>query len=131
MDQYQIPENLKYTKEHEWVRIDEPLAVVGITDYAQQQMGDITYVDLPEVGRRVAQMGELCTIESVKVAAEVYSPLTGLVAETNSELGEHPEWLNQDCYGRGWLVKLQDIDSAEIKDLMDAGAYQTFLAQGA
>ncbi|MFH0789171.1 MAG: glycine cleavage system protein GcvH [Pseudomonadota bacterium] len=131
MDQYQIPENLKYTKEHEWVRIDGPLAVVGITDYAQQQMGDITYVDLPEVGRRVAQMGELCTIESVKVAAEVYSPLTGLVAETNSELGEHPEWLNQDCYGRGWLVKLQDIDSAEIKDLMEAGAYQTFLAQGA
>ncbi len=131
MDQYQIPKSLKYTKEHEWVKIDGPLAVVGITDYAQQQMGDITYVDLPEVGRRVAQMGELCTIESVKVAAEVYSPLTGLVAETNSELGEHPEWLNQDCYGRGWLVKLQDIDSAEIKDLMDAGAYQTFLAQGA
>ncbi len=131
MDQYQIPKSLKYTKEHEWVKIDGPLAVVGITDYAQQQMGDITYVDLPEVGRRVAQMGELCTIESVKVAAEVYSPLTGLVAETNSELGEHPEWLNQDCYGRGWLVKLQDIDSAEIKDLMDARAYQTFLAQGA
>ncbi len=131
MDQYQISENLKYTKEHEWVRIDGPLAVVGITDYAQQQMGDITYVDLPEVGRRVAQMGELCTIESVKVAAEVYSPLTGLVAETNSELGEHPEWLNQDCYGRGWLVKLQDIDSSELKDLMEAEAYQTFLAQGA
>ncbi len=131
MDQYQIPKSLKYTKEHEWVKIDGPLAVVGITDYAQQQMGDITYVDLPEVGRRVAQMGELCTIESVKVAADVYSPLTGLVAETNSELGEHPEWLNQDCYGRGWLVKLQDIDSSELKDLMEAEAYQTFLAQGA
>lgn len=131
MDQYQIPKSLKYTKEHEWVRIDGPLAVVGITDYAQQQMGDITYVDLPEVGRRVAQMGELCTIESVKVAADVYSPLAGLVAETNSELGEHPEWLNQDCYGRGWLVKLKDFDSGELEDLMDAGAYQTFLAQGA
>ncbi|MBA4392079.1 MAG: glycine cleavage system protein H [Desulfobacca sp.] len=131
MDQYQIPEELKYTKEHEWVKIDGFLAVVGITDYAQHQMGDITYVDLPEIGRRVAQMEELCTIESVKVAADVYSPLTGLVVETNSELADHPEWLNQDCYGRGWLVKLQDVDSSELEDLMDAGTYQTFLAQGA
>jgi glycine cleavage system H protein len=131
MDQYKLPENLKYTKEHEWVIIEGPLAVVGISDYAQQQMGDITFVDLPEVGRRVAQMEELCTIESVKVAAEVYSPLTGVVAETNSTLAEHPEWLNQDCYGRGWLVKLQEVDSAELEELMDAGAYQTFIEQGA
>lgn len=131
MDQYQIPENLKYTKEHEWVKSDGSLAMVGITDYAQHQMGDITYVDLPEIGRRVVQMGELCTIESVKVAAEVYSPLDGLVAEINLELAEHPEWVNQDCYGRGWLVKLQDFDSAQLEDLMDAGDYQTFLTQGA
>jgi glycine cleavage system H protein len=131
MEKCQIQEDLKYTKEHEWVKIEDSLAVVGITDYAQHQMGDITYVDLPEIGRRVAQMGELCVIESVKVAADVYSPLTGLVAETNSELGEHPEWINQDCYGRGWLVKLQDFDSAQLEELMDATAYQTFIEQGA
>jgi glycine cleavage system H protein len=76
-------------------------------------------------------MGELCVIESVKVAADVYSPLAGLVAETNSELGEHPEWLNQDCYGRGWLVKLQDFDFAQLEELMDAKAYHTFIEQGA
>jgi glycine cleavage system H protein len=131
MDQYQIPEDLKYTKEHEWVKIEDSLALVGITDYAQHQMGDITYVDLPEIGRQVAQMGELCVIESVKVAADVYSPLAGLVAETNSELADHPEWLNQDCYGRGWLVKLQDFDFVQLEELMDAKTYQTFIEQGA
>jgi glycine cleavage system H protein len=130
MDQYNIPADLKYSKEHEWVKMDGPLAVVGITDYAQKQMGDITYVDFPEVGRQVAQMEELCTIESVKVAADVYSPLTGVVAEINSSLDERPEWINQDCYGRGWLVKLQEIDSAGIEELMDAAAYQSFIEQG-
>lgn len=131
MDQYAIPEDLKYTKEHEWVKIEGPLAVVGVTDYAQQQMGDITYVDLPEIDHQVKQMGELCTIESVKVAADVYSPLTGLVAETNVGLGDHPEWINQDCYGRGWLVKLKDIHPAELAELMTASDYQTFLEKGA
>jgi glycine cleavage system H protein len=131
MDQFKIPEDLKYTKEHEWVKLDGPLAVVGITDYAQHQMGDITYVDLPEIGRRVAQMGELCVIESVKVAADVYSPLAGLVAEINSALGENPEWLNQECYGRGWLVKLQDFDPTQLEELMDPTAYQAFIEQGA
>jgi glycine cleavage system H protein len=131
MDQYHIPEELKYTKEHEWVRIEASLAVVGITDYAQQQMGDITFVDLPEVGRRVAQMEEFCTLESVKVAADVYSPLSGVVAEINSALEDHPEFVNQDCYGQGWLVKLQDFDPAELNELMDAAAYLTFISQGA
>jgi glycine cleavage system H protein len=131
MDQYNIPEELKYTKEHEWVRIEASLAVVGITDYAQQQMGDITFVDLPEVGRRVAQMEEFCTLESVKVAADVYSPLSGVVAEINSALEDHPEFVNQDCYGQGWLVKLQDFDPAELNELMDAAAYLTFISQGA
>ena len=131
MDQYHIPEELKYTKEHEWVRIEASLAVVGITDYAQQQMGDITFVDLPEVGRRVAQMEEFCTLESVKVAADVYSPLSGVVAEINSALEDHPEFVNQDCYGQGWLVKLQDFDPAELNELMDAAAYLTFITQGA
>jgi glycine cleavage system H protein len=131
MDHYNIPEELKYTKEHEWVRIDGPLAVVGITDYAQQQMGDITFVDLPEVGRRVSQMEEFCTLESVKVAADVYSPLSGVVSEINADLEDHPEFVNQDCYGRGWLVKLQDFDPAELNELMDAAAYFTFITQGA
>lgn len=131
MASYHIPEDLKYTKEHEWVKIQEGLAWVGISDYAQQQMGDITFVDLPETGRRVEPMGELCTIESVKVAAEVYSPLAGVVAETNSELADHPEWVNQDCYGRGWLVKLKEINPADLENLMDSSTYQVFLTQGA
>jgi glycine cleavage system H protein len=126
-----IPEELKYTPEHEWVKIEGSLAIVGITDHAQQQLGDITYVDLPEVGRRVKQLGELGTIESVKTAADFYSPLSGEVAAVNADLGEHPEWINQDCYGRGWLVKLLEFNPNELSGLMDARGYTDFLEKGA
>ena len=130
MTQTFIPEALQYTSEHEWVKIEGSLASVGLTDHAQQQLGDITYVDLPEVGRRVKQMGELGVIESVKAAADFYSPLSGEVAEVNSDLGEHPEWINQDCYGRGWLVKLKGFNSEELTELMDAEGYKAFLEKG-
>ncbi len=130
MDQTLIPEELNFTSEHEWVKIEGALAWVGITDHAQQQLGDITYVDLPEVGRRVDRMGELGTIESVKTAADFYSPLSGEVAEVNSDLGEHPEWINQDCYGRGWLVKLKEFNPEEVAELMSARGYQDFLEKG-
>jgi len=131
MDQNLIPEELKYTSEHEWVKIEGALARVGITDHAQQQLGDITYVDLPETGRRVDRMGVLGTIESVKAAADFYSPLSGEVAEVNSDLEEHPEWINQDCYGRGWLVKLKGFNPEEWTELMNALGYQDFLEKGA
>lgn len=130
MSQYAAPGELKYTEEHEWIKIEGGLAVVGVTDFAQQQMGDVTYVDLPEPGRAVERMAELCVIESVKVAADVFSPLAGVVAEVNAALAEHPELINQDCYGAGWLVKLQGFDAAGLDGLMDADAYRKFIERG-
>jgi glycine cleavage system H protein len=131
MTQTLIPDELNYTSEHEWVKIEGALACVGITDHAQQQLGDITYVDLPKIGRRVERMGALGTIESVKTAADFYSPLSGEVAEVNSDLEEHPEWINQDCYGRGWLVKLKEFNPEELAELTTARGYKDFLEKGA
>jgi glycine cleavage system H protein len=131
MTQTLIPDELKYTSEHEWVKIEGALAWVGITDHAQQQLGDITYVDLPKIGRRVERMGELGTIESVKTAADFYAPLSGEVAEINAGLEEHPEWINQDCYGRGWLVKLEGFNPEELTELLTAGGYKDLLEKGA
>lgn len=125
MAEVNILEDRKYTDEHEWVKVDGDLAVVGITDYASTQLGDITYVEVPEVGAELEQMGELGVIESVKAAADFFSPLTGVVAEVNAELEDHPELLNQDCYGSGWMVKLKGFDQAGLDKLMDAAAYRT------
>ncbi|MFH1035219.1 MAG: glycine cleavage system protein GcvH [Pseudomonadota bacterium] len=130
MSQYAVPEGLKYSEEHEWIKVEEGLAVVGVTDFAQEQMGDVTYVDLPEPGRAVEHMAELCVIESVKVAADVFAPLAGAVAEVNAALAEHPELINQDCYGAGWLVKLKDFKAAGLDSLMDAAAYRKFIERG-
>jgi len=124
------PEGLYYTKEHEWLRVEGDLAVVGLTDFAQDQLGDITYVELPEPESEVEQMGEMCVVESVKTAADVYAPLSGVVVEVNSALGDAPELINQDCYGAGWLVKLGDFDRAELENLMDAAAYRLLMAEG-
>ncbi|MCF8042501.1 MAG: glycine cleavage system protein GcvH [Desulfarculaceae bacterium] len=124
------PEGLYYTKEHEWVKLEGGLAVVGLTDFAQDQLGDITYVELPEVEAEVEQMGEMCVVESVKTAADVYAPLSGTVAEVNSALEDAPELINQDCYGAGWLVKLSGFDQAELDNLMDAGAYVQLMTEG-
>jgi glycine cleavage system H protein len=126
----QVPEGLHYTKEHEWVRVEGDLAVVGLTHYAQDQLGDITYVELPEVDSELDQMGEMCVVESVKTAADVYSPLAGVVAEVNCDLEDAPELINQDCYGKGWLVKLKDFDQSGLEKLMDAAAYAGLLEEG-
>lgn len=126
MSQYLVPADLKYTEEHEWIRIEDGLAVVGVTDFAQQQMGDVTYVELPEVGRAVERMGELCVVESVKVAADVFAPLAGTVAQVNSALTDHPELINQDCYGQGWLVKFSAYDAGGLAQLMDEVAYRKY-----
>ena len=130
MTQTLIPQELRYSSEHEWVNIEGDLARVGITDHAQQQLGDITYVELPEIGRTVERMGTLGTIESVKAAADFYAPLAGEVAEVNRELEEHPEWINQDCYGRGWLVTLKDFNPEEFRELMTDQGYGDFLEKG-
>lgn len=127
MTESKIPAELRYSREHEWVRVEGDLAVVGLTDHAQSQLGDITYVELPEVDAELDQMGEMCVVESVKAAADVYAPLSGLVAEVNGALEDEPQLLNSDCYGAGWLVKLKGFNPAELDNLLDAAGYRALL----
>jgi glycine cleavage system H protein len=119
-----ILDGIKYTEEHEWVRVEGDLAVMGVTDYAATQLGDITYVELPEVDDELVQMGELGVVESVKAAADFFSPLSGTVAEVNEELEDNPQLINEDCYGVGWMVKLSGCKDEELNNLMDVAAYK-------
>lgn len=127
MGEIKILDDRKYTDEHEWVKVEGGLAVMGVTDYAATQLGDITYVELPEEGDELEQMGELGVIESVKAAADFFSPLAGTVAEANEALEDEPQLINEDCYGAGWMVKLSDYDEAGLEKLMDAAAYKTLV----
>jgi glycine cleavage system H protein len=120
----EFPEGLKYTKTHEWVRMRDSIAVVGITDYAQQELTDVVYVELPEVGRQVKAEGECATVESVKAAVDIYSPLSGMVVKVNEKLGDKPQLLNSDPYGEGWVFELEPSDPSELDRLMDAEAYR-------
>ncbi len=119
--------DLRYSKDHEYVALDGVVATLGISDYAQSQLGDIVFIELPEVGRKVAKGKEIAVIESVKAASEVYSPVSGEVIEVNSELGETPALVNNDPLGSGWLVKLRISDPGECASLMDDAAYSAFL----
>ena len=118
---------VKYTKDHEWVRIDGDVAVVGITDYAQTQLGDVVYVELPELGRRVDQGKEAAVVESVKAAAEVYAPISGEVIAVNDGLSGEPGRVNSDPMGEGWFMKLRIANPKEIDDLMDEKTYSGFV----
>ena len=117
------PKTLKYTKDHEWVGKDGDLYVVGITDHAQDALGDITYVELPEVGRVVAAHEETAVVESVKAASDVYAPVAGTVADVNAKLEDAPDLVNRDPFGGGWFFKLSNVAEADLADLMDADAY--------
>lgn len=121
------PEDLRYTEEHEWVGKLGDQFFVGITDYAQAQLGDITYVELPEVDRPVDTGEELAVVESVKAASDVYAPLAGKVVEVNELLDAQPELVNKDPYGGGWFFKLEEVDATEFDALMDVSAYRTFV----
>lgn len=123
-----IPQNLRYTKEHEWVRLDGQVAVVGITDYAQQKLGDIVFVEPPEAGKALKAGDTLGTIESVKAASEIYCPLSGTVAEVNEVLADSPGTVNKDPYGEGWIAKLSGVSQADFAKLMDAAAYEKVTA---
>jgi glycine cleavage system H protein len=123
-----IPEDLRYTSEHEWVRIEDGLARVGITDYAQDALGDVVYVALPEVGASVARMAACCEVESTKSVSEVFAPLSGTVAEVNSDLTDAPQAVNEDPYGKGWIFAIEMSDASEADTLLDAAGYQEFLA---
>jgi glycine cleavage system H protein len=122
-----FPDDLRYTQEHEWVRVDGTTARVGITDYAQDALGDVVYVDLPDVGATVAAMASCCEVESTKSVSEIFSPVSGTIAEVNSDLTDTPQMINEDPYGKGWIFAVELADAAEVGSLMDAAAYQTFL----
>jgi glycine cleavage system H protein len=118
---------LKYTRDHEWVRVEGDVAVIGITDYAQTQLGDVVYVELPELGRRVAQGKETAVVESVKAASEVYAPISGEVIGVNDALSGEPGKVNADPLGEGWFLKLRIADAKELDGLMDEAAYNAFV----
>ena len=120
---------LRYTKDHEWVRIDGDLAVVGITEYAQSQLGDVVYVELPEIGRRVEQGEEAAVVESVKAASEVYAPVSGEVVAINEALAADPARVNADPIGEGWFIKLRLDDPKQLDTLMDEEAYKRFVVE--
>ncbi|HXV76431.1 MAG TPA: glycine cleavage system protein GcvH [Candidatus Polarisedimenticolaceae bacterium] len=124
------PTDRRYSKEHEWIRVDDRVGVIGITDFAQDQLGDIVFVELPEEGKAVRAGDVLGTIESVKAVSEIFSPVSGRVSAANSELDLRPELLNADPHGEGWYCKIELDDPEQLDRLMDAGGYEEFAQQG-
>lgn len=117
----------RFTRDHEWIRLDGDIATVGITDYAQEQLGDIVYVELPAVGQQLEKGGEFCVVESVKAASEVFAPIAGEVTAVNAALGDQPGTVNLAAEGDGWLIKVKPSDKTELEGLMDEAAYKSFL----
>ena len=128
MKESTVKDGLSYTKEHEWVLIDGSVATVGISDYAQDLLTDVVFVELPKVGKLLTQFKPACVVESVKSVSDVYSPLSGAVAEINTALEKSPEQINGDPFGAGWIFKIKDFKHEELANLMDAAAYKAFLA---
>jgi glycine cleavage system H protein len=122
------PTELKYTKEHEWIKLEGDRGRVGITHHAQKALGDVVFVELPRVGRRVKQMETFGVVESVKAVSDLYSPASGEVVEVNATLEAKPELVNKDCYGAGWMMLVRLADPKELSKLMDAKAYEAYLA---
>ena len=129
-EQAAYPANLRYTREHEWVRVEGEVGILGITHYAQSELGDVVFVDLPAPGRARVAGEELGTIESVKAVSEIYAPVSGEVLEANESLKDHPDKVNRDAYGEGWLLKVRLSDAAEIDKLLDAAGYRRHVEQG-
>lgn len=119
-----FPENLRYTKEHEWIRLEGDVAVVGITDFAQHELGDIVYVEIETVGQELNAGDIFGTVEAVKTVSDLYLPLNGSITEVNPKLNSNPEFVNTDPYGEGWMVKMKLNNAADADSLMDADAYQ-------
>lgn len=124
----ETPAGLKYSKEHEWVATEESVATVGITDYAQDQLGEIVYIELPAIGDKISKDDPCGVVESVKAVSDIYAPISGTVVEVNEELPESPETVNEDPYGDGWLIKVKVSDAAELDDLMDSAEYEQMVA---
>ena len=122
-----VPESLRYSSDHEWIRVDGNRIVLGITDYAQDALGDVVFVDVPEVGTEVAIGGTFSEVESTKSVSDIYAPVSGTIAEVNADLGDAPERLNEDPYGEGWLCVIELSDASQLDDLMDAAAYRRLI----
>jgi glycine cleavage system H protein len=125
----EIPEGLKYSKEHEWVLIEGNVATIGITEYAQEELGDIVYVELPEVGEKVVKDDPFGAVESVKAVSDIYAPVSGTVLEVNDALPDSPETINDDAYGDGWMIRVEMSDTDDLKDLMTAEEYAEYVEQ--
>lgn len=119
-----FPEDLRYTKDHEWVRYEAGVATIGITEFAQDELGEIVFVELPDAGTELEKGAALCVVESTKAASDVYAPISGKVKETNADLDASPDNVNSSPYDKGWMVKLEGVDEDEINELMDAEEYQ-------
>lgn len=123
-----VPDDLRYSKEHEWVRLDGTSATIGITNYAADELGDIVFIELPEVGTNLSQFGSFGVVESVKAVSDLYSPVTGEVTEVNDALRESPELLNSDAFGDGWILRVELAEPAEVDSLLDADGYRELTA---
>ena len=125
----EIPEDLKYSKEHEWVLVEGGVATVGITAFAQEQLGDVVFVELPVVGDKVVKDEAMGVVESVKAVSDVYAPVSGTVLEINDDLPDSPELINEDPYGDGWIVKIDMSDPTDLEDLLDSTGYDEYLKE--
>lgn len=125
-----LPEELLYSKEHEWIRLEGNLATIGITDFAQSELGDVVFVELPEIGRSLAAEGVLGSLESVKAVSEIYTPVSGQVTQVNRSLEDSPEKVNDDPYGNGWMIQIQVTDTSETGKLMSALDYAEYIQKG-
>jgi glycine cleavage system H protein len=125
----EVPPGLKYSKEHEWVAAEESVATIGITDHAQDQLGEIVYLELPAVGEKISKDDPFGVVESVKAVSDIYAPVSGTVVEVNEGLPESPEVINEDPYGDGWLIKVRISDLSELEDLMDGEEYDEMVAK--
>lgn len=123
------PANFRYTKEHEWVNVEGGVATIGITDYAQSELGDVVFVELPKISAKLETGKSFGNVESVKAVSEIYAPAAGEVTATNDELTKTPELLNSDPHGKGWMVKVKLTNAADINSLLDAAAYEAFVAE--
>lgn len=124
-----LPPELKYSKSHEWVRVEDDLATIGITDYAQDQLGDVVYIELPDVGRTIHQEESFGSVESVKAVSELLAPVSGEIVEVNEELVDTPETVNEDPYTTGWAIIVRMDDPSEVKELLTAEQYQAFVEE--
>jgi glycine cleavage system H protein len=124
-----FPDNLKYTKDHEWIRIEGETGTIGITEYAQGELGDVVFVELPPVGKSVKQHETFGTIEAVKAVSDLYAPMSGSVTDVNAAVAATPDAVNKDPYGKGWLVKVKLSNSAESAELLDAAAYRSLVGK--